>query len=528
MKHRKLAFLSLMLSGTVALHAQNLDEGVRFSQYDQGTTARFRGLGNAQTALGGDLSNIGGNPAGLGFFNSSDVSISLDYFNDRNSTNYFGDQTNSDRGRFGLNQAGIVFNLPTSRARGSNLESGWLNFNVGIGYQRTNSFYSNLDFSGVNTESGIADFMVDQDLGGSAIGGIGYDMGLFDQVDERLGNGELGYLPPYIMTSLGNLQQVYNSYSGNQSETNISFGANHSNKFYLGGSIGFSSIFYRSNTAFYEDGFIQDEAHIRSQFPGIPKTESRFITNAGYAELLDTDYQYDQQIWNTTRGAGVNLKLGMIYRPVEQIQIGFNATSPTWYRMSDSYDDSYYMENFDPVSGATVGDPYLDETFDNYFEYNFRSPYRLSAGIAAILSRGLISADVEFVDYKSMRFTSSDRNTATDMDVMIQDNLQGAFNFRVGGELMVVPQFMVRAGYNYMGSPYQTGRFDTQSISGGLGYRFGNYYVDLTYQNWTQRYDFAPYALSADYTLETNGVTSPIADVKNTRQNVFLTLGAKF
>lgn len=64
--------LSTLLLGALSITAQGqyLQDVLRFSQPEQGATARFKGLGNAQTALGGDLSSISGNPAGLGFSDS--------------------------------------------------------------------------------------------------------------------------------------------------------------------------------------------------------------------------------------------------------------------------------------------------------------------------------------------------------------------------------------------------------------------------------------------------------------------------
>src|SRR5690606_22597923 len=135
---RKIALSGLML-GTLGLTAQGqyLQDVLRFSQPELGATARFKGLGNAQTALGGDLSSISGNPAGLGFFGQSDFSISLDYSNDLNKASYFGTNSQYNVDKLGFNQIGAVFHIPARRARGSDLTSGWLNFNIGVGYSKT-------------------------------------------------------------------------------------------------------------------------------------------------------------------------------------------------------------------------------------------------------------------------------------------------------------------------------------------------------------------------------------------------------
>src|SRR5690606_20597332 len=115
---------------------------LRFSQGEQGASARFKALGNAQTALGGDLSSVAGNPAGLGFFGQSDIALSFDFSNTNNSASFYGITSKQNKDNFAFNQAAAVFHLPTRRASGQNLSTGWLNFNIGIGYHRINNFNS--------------------------------------------------------------------------------------------------------------------------------------------------------------------------------------------------------------------------------------------------------------------------------------------------------------------------------------------------------------------------------------------------
>jgi hypothetical protein len=525
MNSKKITLWCLLLGVTYTSQAQNIDEGLLFSQYEQGATARFKAMGNAQTALGGDLSSISGNPAGLGFFNNSDIGITLDYFGDRNKATYFGSQTNANYDRVGLNQLGIVFNLPNMRARGSNLETGWLNFNVGIGYNKTNSFYSKLNYQGNNTESSVADMMgIEAYDANSIFGDFGLESGLVDFA------GSGANTTYYPMTVPDNTQRVFNQTRGSQSETNISFGANYSNKLYLGASVGISTMDYRTNHVYQEDGYLIDAATLtdfRNQL-GVGTAGSRFLDPThpqyqNYNKYLNTDYQYDYENWTETRGTGVNVKLGVIYRPTDIIRIGVSATTPTWYNMSSDFSDFFEVRNYEANSTTPVGDP-LTYPEDPYtYDYNFRSPYRLNGGIAAVLSKGLISADIEFIDYASMKITTDDN--ALDMQYAddISATYQGAVNLKVGAEYMITPQFMIRGGYNHSGNPYKNLDYSAQTISGGLGYRIGNYYIDATYQNWRQKYDTFPYSLPADYEVST-----PIANVTNTRNNVFLTFGAKF
>jgi hypothetical protein len=69
--------------------AQYSQDAIRFSQTINGSTSRIKAVGNAGTAIGGDLSNVSGNPAGLGFFTHSEVSITPEYDNSKTKANYF-------------------------------------------------------------------------------------------------------------------------------------------------------------------------------------------------------------------------------------------------------------------------------------------------------------------------------------------------------------------------------------------------------------------------------------------------------
>src|SRR5690606_3117332 len=214
-------------------------------------TARFRAMGNAQNALGGDLSSIGGNPAGLGFFNQSDVNIGFDYLNDLNKATYFGEKTQQNVDKFKISHAGAVFHLPARKQRGANLSQGWLNFNIGISYAQTNNFHTKAGYIGLNPESSIADFMVETP--GSVYNDFGWDAGMIDE------HGKGGDIP---MTMLDNRQEVYNIERGTQSETNLSFGANYGNFLYIGASVGFARIDHRYEHLYMEDGVIEDYTYI--------------------------------------------------------------------------------------------------------------------------------------------------------------------------------------------------------------------------------------------------------------------------
>jgi len=481
--------------------AQYIEDAMRFSQTERGSTARFKAIGNASTSLGGDLSSITGNPAGLGFFNSSDVGFSLNYFNDKNDSKYYGTSTSSQSEKFAFDQAGVVFNMPV---RGNAYRSsGWLNFNVGVGYAKTNDFNSNFNFEGENNTSSYTNFLTE------ATDPVFEDWGVNSwllEVDPD------NYYYTSASESLTNYQKNTDIRSGSQYQTNFAFGANYNNQLYVGASIGIAGFSYRSERRFDEFG----DTKSASEFLAI-NPNSNFLRpeNAG---LLNAPYTLSFSSTQKTNGTGFNGTAGLIYRPDNIFQIGFSATTPTWYVVTDDY-NMFFDSWIDPTDNTETAEYHPNEEV-YYEEYNLRTPYRLNAGVSAKFENGLVSADVEYVDYTSMRITTNNQANDSQSTDIINSEYKGAANFRVGGEYRLTPDFLLRAGYNYQGNPYQQISSTKQTVSAGLGYRISNVYLDLTYLNSTQELGYTPYQ-SATFP------TDP-ATVKNSQDHVLLTFGLKF
>src|SRR5690606_39043974 len=108
-------------------------------------SARFKSMGGVNTALGGDISSISGNPAGLGLYGQSDMYISVTYLIDHNTAYYFGTSTSHKQGKFGVENLGIGMHRPAA-----NGGYGWQNFNMGISYDRSNNFANQIVYPGVS------------------------------------------------------------------------------------------------------------------------------------------------------------------------------------------------------------------------------------------------------------------------------------------------------------------------------------------------------------------------------------------
>lgn len=481
---------------TQVSYAQFNQDALRFSRFNDGSTSRIKAIGNASTAVGGDLSSIGGNPAGLGFFNRSEISITPEFNSSKVTSTYFNQSESDGKDQLNFHNASLLFHSAKKVPVGSNATTGFLNFNFGLSWNRTNNFYDNLYLAGRNPNNSVADFLADQanavggsvdDLNraGNPLGWWGYEHYLIDSVG-RDSYGNLYAPNTYVDAD----QTLTRRRTGGQTEFNIAMGTNYSNKLYLGLSVGLTSLRYNAYTSLSEVGNV-------GAIPGI----------VAEGEEYRTYYDFNQQ----TRGSGVNFKLGMIYKPIETVRIGASFSSPTWYSIED--DSSLGLETF--YSG---GDNFPDnpETFaDNY---NLRTPMKVNGGIAVFFQQfGFLSADVEYVDYAGIKL--SNYPTSGDDNERISNLYKSVVNAKIGGEGRLNPNLYLRAGYSYLANPEKGISGATNVVSGGLGYRVGNFYVDATYQNVSRKQTLYPYELAT---------ASPAADLKWTNDNVYLTLGLRF
>lgn len=512
MKLKNIFLLTGFLLPTASF-AQYAEDALRFSNTEQGVTARFRALGSAQTALGGDISSAASNPAGLGLFTKSELNFTPGFNNRVSDSHYINTTTNFQTDKLDLNQAGAVFHIPALKSKGSDLTKGLIGFNFGLAYNKTNNFNTTVDYTGNNAKSSFADYIADLATSNYLVGGNpatnsnAIPAGTLEKMGYR--NYLIEYNPSgYFATpALNNTQENSDFRTGSQSEFNIGGGANYGNTFYVGASIGIANLNYTSDREFSESGKIRS---FTGQDPN--------FTNASYA----LSYRSTQN----TSGAGVNLKLGAIYRASDNVRLGFSFITPTWYSINDKFSETLDTR-YTRANGTTIA-PYTntEEIYDS--KYTLRTPYRANGGIAITFGgMGLITGDVEYVDYASLHFSSDSKSATDNTNRTIRNNYKNAVNFKVGGEYKI-SNIMLRAGYNESGNPYQKLTYSSRVFSGGLGYRKNAAYLDVTYASSQTNYTTNPYTISNTYPDYPTTGTGFSAEVKDNRNSVYLTLGYRF
>lgn len=505
--------LVVAIVGTTGnIYAQNgvyAGDALRFSRTDYGSSARFKGLGNAQISLGGDISSIGGNPAGLGMFTRSEFTVSPEFNNIQFKSNYGGQGTKSTKNQLNLNQAAAVWYNPVVKPKGADLNKGILSVVWGLGYNRNNDFYGNIQYGGSGNGTSIANAFAEQ-AGGinvnsisnvNSIAAAAYDAYLTDKVQ--------GTTDQYIPATRASSQYQSEYREGSTSEFNFAGGMNISNKWYLGASIGFVDVRYQSDKLYTESGTI---------IANSSDATSADVSDHANPRIGET-YNLAYRTFQSTTGSGVNARLGVIFKPIPILRLGATFQAPTWMHVEDQYSETLDTR----FSGGTVVSSGASVNSD--LNYNLRTPYKGSFGASVIVAKNaLLTADVDYVNYKSTHFSTSDgySDVIADNNDYIKKYYGSAVNFRVGGEYRI-EGFSIRAGYGENGSPMKKdddNTFKIKSYSGGIGYRFSMWYVDLAYQRTETHNTFSPYELS-DY-------TEPVAVSKLARNNIFMTVGVKF
>ncbi|MFD0941586.1 OmpP1/FadL family transporter [Pedobacter boryungensis] len=487
---------------TSNIYAQYASDALRFSQTNYGSTTRFKAMGNAQIGVGGDISSLGGNPAGLGLFTKSEFSLTPEFNQTGINANYLGQNTNTDKSELNVNQIGAVFFTPLYKQKGEDTKKGLISAVFGLGYNRTNDYSGEINYGGSNNKNSIADYFAE--LGGSTspnnLASGGLETMAYNNYLISYDNVANNYYPEtFADNAQSNAQRKNEIRSGSVSEFNFSGAANVSNQFYIGASIGLVDIKYNSDAQYEESG------------------KAREYDGTGNLTGANINYKLLFNQSQTTKGSGVNARLGVIFRAAEGLRLGATIQTPTWFVIDDSYTEG--LDNRGTIRGTTES-----KTYD--FTYNLRTPLKGSFGASYIIGgQAIISADVDFIDYASTRFStdnSADNALISSNNADVRNNYKSAVNYRVGAEYKL-QNISLRAGYGLNGSPYKSdsdGFFDTKMYSGGLGYRVNNYYIDLAYQRVEVENSFSPYTL--------NNGTEPVAAIKNTKDNVFLTIGLRF
>ena len=484
--------LLLFLSPLFSM-GQSIADVIRFSYQEPGGTARYTATGGSMGAIGPDLSTVNSNPAGIGLYRKSEFSISPAFISTRTTARLLSDKNGSalTENRLGLNiqNFGMVF---TSQP----VHDKWKQMNFAITLNNLSHFSSSTRFNGTSQGTLLQRF---QEIANTDIGlddfetGIASDAGaLYDL------NGDGKYDIDYQLSPKALLQreqEIQNT--GSLSELAFTLAGNYNEKVSMGLTVGVPFVSYYNVRNYVESDPLKAPG-------GVP-----YFKDLSYREEL------------STTGGGANLKLGVIVKPQPNIRIGVAVHSPTFFNVSDIYQNELeynYYENANET-GTFLGSEAVAE---GSFEYRFKTPWRYFGNVGLVLGKkGFIGGEVEYVNYAANRFNYNGFEEAeNESNIEITGRLGQAVAIRMGGEAVISNVYRLRAGLQFYTSPFKDDETSKTILSVGGGRRGEKYFFDVCFRFNQFNEVFFPYLTQ----------NSPLQEVDKSimKQSLIFTVGSKF
>ncbi|MDE6532778.1 MAG: hypothetical protein K2M27_04490 [Muribaculaceae bacterium] len=565
--NKSLVILSASFICPVLSYAQSAIDAYRLSQPDLKGTARFMSMGGAFGALGGDLSSLSQNPAGIGVYRSNELGFSVNLDFQSATTNSQGNEVGVNQTKFLLNNIGGVMTMRLPSATIPNI-------NFGFTYNKGASF--NRQYAGqiLNLRNSMSNYIA------GITEGYGLQPGDFNQ-ENPYADGSLPWLSTlgyqgWLIDASGEGENTrwygqwgegtsgagsYNvTEKGSVDEYNIAIGGNISNVVYWGMNFDITNLNYTMNARWGES---LSDAYVPSP-DGVNRQSS----------------VWDLSNYYNVNGTGFNYQIGVIIKPIQELRIGLAFHTPTWYNLNESFGASVdYQYGDEKPDGVDTNDGYLGSN-----SYDFRTPMKFIGSLAGVIGNNFIlSMDYEYVPYNKMKFSqpgSYGINSGWDYDdgwgwddwypyaagtkgtptrafgynddpfsgsnSDIEYYYQASHTIRLGAEYRLTPSFSVRAGYSYSTSPvkqaarddrdaiYTSGtlpnyRFDnhTNYITCGFGYRYKQFYVDMAYVYKNINSTYHAYSPDVDYDAGTS-YASPQSKLSLNNSQVILSAGFRF
>lgn len=519
-------------------------------------TSRAMALGGAFASLGGDMTAMFVNPAGLGMYRSNEITLtpmmSFTHSETAGTLPYKGDNKN----RFSMADVGIALNVYQSPSKPLT------SLTVGFGLNRVADFNKRYSFS---SESRYDPNRPDRlmptiaDVFGQQLG----QNGIFPTSDGSLGyNGVnpyfwpavLGYnaymISPYtdgegnplwVPDCIGSNASVLHSNdvvsSGSINEFAFSVGANFGNIVYVGATLGFQSV-HREQSIYYQEEYGYFDA------AGNPTAA---VNSSGEYIRSQLDYAglYQKTVLD---GSGVNFKIGVIVRPTPSLRLGVAFHTPTFYSLDRTYEgdveSSLYNNETKETKVNVDWTPILNDEGGN--SWDFVSPSRLMFGASYTFGNfAILSVDYERDWYNGIRMKHLPRYnelSTEDYKAEFKHNFQATNAIRVGAEIRPLPILAVRLGGGYTDSMLKDRDAYTYGVNSGMPVTYQSYYVsaglgvslsrnvtlDVAYQNVSDKLNSYQLFFSRDYESGNLMTWSGNYDTSLTRHYIAMTLNFRF
>ncbi len=499
------------------MYAQIPEDVLRYSFFPQSGTARSLAIGGAMGSLGGDITATFVNPAGIGNYKTGEFVFTPGLFLNNNKTNFRGTDNKNKKNSFAMGPIGLVYGA-SNRYNPTSSQA------ISFAVTQTASYNNTVQYKGLNNYSSYSEKWAEQVAKSN------------QTLDDALNNPQFAYgaapalytylvdtfrvngivkvrgLPENILDAGQALMQENTIETrGGLYEVALGYAMNKKDKFLWGFSIGIPILNYSSTTTFKE-------------------SDTSSNKNNGFDYFTYTDEF-------STKGAGVNAKFGVIFKPVEYIRLGLAIHTPTYMVTLKDVQSTKLDVNTENYEGArSASSAIFTNNQPGESKYSLLTPWKFLISGSYVFrevenvknQKGFITADIEYVNHKGSSFYSANQAPTTDekayyneLNQVIKNEYKGNFNFRLGGELKF-NTFMTRLGFAYYTNPYKDAALKARRIlaSAGIGYRHRGFFADLTYVHSFNK------DINAPYRLEDRANT--FASINNQRGNVIASVGVKF
>ena len=523
-KYFLLAAMGMM---ALPLAAQETYQDTKLMENELNGTARYVGMGGAMEALGADISTMQSNPAGIGMFRKSQISISGGLVsqsgdNANTSLSYGGSNMSihGDKTNASFDQIGLVWAMRNGR-------NSYLNF--GFNYHKSRNFDQILSGANTLTNASLNKLTaIKNNIGLNYSNSMAWTS--VDDLYSQLLKKE---------TSTDGNSTVYDFLNGTQymfgnrdygyiGEYDFNISGNIHDRIYLGLTMGIHDVNYRTNKYYTED-----------------------LEQSNYSEN-----------WEQLKidGTGFDVKLGAIFRPFEEspFRIGLYVNTPVWYDLTMRGRADLTMTNAQGQQSSPNGNA-AD------YDYKVYTPWKFGVSLGHTVGNYLaLGFTYEYQDYSDIDnrindggyydewggyYDNSNSDEAMNRDTEL--NLKGVHTLKFGAEVKPIPELAIRLGYNYVSPQFKDNAFRDQSIQSpgvgyatsadytnwkatnrftfGLGYTYKNMFFDAAYQYSQTNGDYYPFMYyDNDKVSANNNIVPTATKVKFDRHQLIFTVGYKF
>lgn len=508
---KKYLLILFILSGSY-IFAQTPDDALRTAWFTQNGSGRNTATGGVMGSLGGDITANHVNPAGLGLFKTNEFVLTPGFNLNNNKLEYRGTNNAVQKNNFNYGASGIIL------SSSSNNKKKWTSSAFAVSINQVANYNNHIQFTGFNNMSSFSEKYLEELTRDKADTNAALSNYIFGSslafrtylIDTLSGpGGALAGYQSLVPISTG-VNQSYDAVtSGGYHEIAIGLAGNMDDKMYMGGSLVIPVINYNRNLVYSEKDATNNPNNNFSSFE--------------YKETF------------SSRGIGVGLKLGMIYKPTDYWRLGFAFHTPQVMGYKDEISSSMTTNTESYAKTISESSSNLNSGNPGKSEYNLITPYRAIVSASYVFrevkdtkrQKAFLSADLEYVNYRGSRFSASNKSDQALVDYYallnseIKDYYKGNFNFRMGGELKF-NVWMVRLGGGFYGSPYADANLKANKIiaSGGLGYRNHGMFIDLSYAHAFQK--------DVQFAYRLNDKPNTYASQTGAKGNLMITFGFKF